>query len=138
MSSGSPKIPVAVVVGLALAIALDTLIQIAWKLAVVGIPADADVAATVRGALANPWFYAAMAAFAAQMVNWLRVLARADLSFAQPFTALSYISVLAISARSLHEPISTLRLVGVALILVGVWFISRTPYRTPNHETPSP
>ena len=60
----------------------------------------------------------------------MRVLARADLSFAQPFTALGYITVLAISAHSLHEQISAPKVLGVALILLGVFFISRTPFRT--------
>ena len=77
-----------------------------------------------------------MLAFGAQLFNWVRVLARADLSFAQPFTALSYISVLAISAHSLHENISTAKVLGVALILLGVFFISRTPFRTTGAHGP--
>jgi drug/metabolite transporter (DMT)-like permease len=88
------------------------------------------VSATIRGALANPLFYAAMLAFGAQLFNWLRVLARADLSFAQPFTAISYITVLAISCHSLQESLSVSKIFGVALILVGVFCISRTPFRT--------
>jgi hypothetical protein len=49
-----PKLPGAVVVGLILAIVLDTFIQITWKLSVSPVPADASVAATIRGALASP------------------------------------------------------------------------------------
>jgi len=135
------KLPGAVVVGLILAIVLDTFIQIAWKLAVSPIPSDASVIVTIRGALSSPLFYAAMLAFGAQLFNWIRVLARADLSFAQPFTALSYISVLAISCHSLHESLSVSKMLGVALILVGVFFISRTPFRTAgvdDHNPPNP
>jgi drug/metabolite transporter (DMT)-like permease len=119
-----------VVAGLILAVILDTFIQIAWKLAVAPVPPSASVTATLRAVLGTPLFYAAMVAFGAQLWNWLRVLTRADLSFAQPFTALSYLSVLAISWYSLHEPISSSRLVGVVFILAGVFFISRTPFRT--------
>lgn len=124
------KLPCALIGGLVLAIVLDTIIQVTWKLAVSGVPGDASLAATVRKAVANPYFWAAMAAFGAQLFNWVRVLARADLSFAQPFTALGYITVLAISAHSLHEQISAPKVLGVALILLGVFFISRTPFRT--------
>ena len=134
MPTPSPRLPAAVVVGLCLAVALDTLIQITWKLAVAGAPADASVTATLRTVLANPWFAVAMVAFAAQLWNWTRVLARADLSFAQPFTALSYLTVLGVSARSLHETISPARGAGVALILLGVFLISRTPFRTGGGE----
>ena len=132
------KLPGAVVVGLTLAIVLDTFIQITWKLAVSPIPVDASVIATTRAALSSPLFYAAMLAFGAQLFNWMRVLARADLSFAQPFTALSYISVLAISCHSLHESLSASKMAGVALILVGVFFISRTPFRTAGASGPNP
>jgi drug/metabolite transporter (DMT)-like permease len=125
------RLPGTVAVGLVLAVALDTFIQVSWKLAVADIPAGASVLATLRGAWSNPFFAAAMMAFAAQLWNWLRVLARADLSFAQPFTALSYIAVLAISASALHEHVSVSRGFGVALILLGVFLISRTPHHTP-------
>jgi len=138
MKGVPPKLPGAVVVGLILAIILDTFIQIAWKLSVVHVPVDASVIATIRGALSSPLFYAAMLAFGAQLFNWMRVLARADLSFAQPFTALSYISVLAISCHSLGENLSVSKLFGVALILVGVFFISRTPFRTTGNDRRTP
>jgi drug/metabolite transporter (DMT)-like permease len=138
MNRNPTKLPGAVVVGLILAIVLDTFIQIAWKLSVVHVPVDASVIATIRGALSSPLFYAAMLAFGAQLFNWMRVLARADLSFAQPFTALSYISVLAISCHSLGENLSVSKLFGVALILVGVFFISRTPFRTTGNDRRTP
>jgi drug/metabolite transporter (DMT)-like permease len=132
------KLPGAVVIGLILAIVLDTFIQITWKLSVSHVPADASVSATIRGALASPLFYAAMLAFGAQLFNWVRVLARADLSFAQPFTAISYITVLAISWHSLNESLSVSKMAGVALILVGVFFISRTPFRTAGADGHKP
>ena len=82
------------------------------------------------GALSNRYFYIAMLAFGAQLVNWIRVLARADLSFAQPFTALGYVTVLAVSRHSLQEEISAMKILGVMLIFLGVFFISRTPHQT--------
>jgi drug/metabolite transporter (DMT)-like permease len=130
MIAASKKIPAAVVGGLIAAIALDTVIQVAWKRAVGAVPAGASFGTTLGAAAASPFFYAAMAAFAAQFYNWLRVLRRADLSFAQPFTALSYVSVLAISGHALHENISAGKVAGVALIFAGVFLISRTPFHT--------
>lgn len=130
MKPAASKIPAAVVGGLIAAVALDTVIQVTWKRAVAGIPAEASVTAVARAAGVSPFFYAAMAAFALQMFNWLRVLKQADLSFAQPFTALGYVSVLAISRHSLHETIAPAKVAGVALIFVGVFFISRTPFST--------
>jgi drug/metabolite transporter (DMT)-like permease len=130
MKSQQTKIPRSVIVGLVLAIVLDTVIQIAWKLAVSDLPAGSSAAVTAKGALSNPFFYVAMLTFAAQLFNWTRVLAKADLSFAQPFTALSYLTVMAISGRFLHESLSVSKSIGVGLILLGVFFISRTPSST--------
>ncbi|HTQ30067.1 MAG TPA: hypothetical protein VMI53_02555 [Opitutaceae bacterium] len=142
MNQRASKIPPAAVAGLIVAVVLDTLVQIAWKRSVAGIPEAASVAVTMRVVLGSPYFYAAMLAFGAQLYNWLRVLALADLSFAQPFTALSYIAVLAISHRALHEDLSLAKAAGVALILAGVFLISRTPFHTAaprqNAVKPSP
>ena len=126
MKPGAAALPGAVAVGLVVAVVLDTFIQISWKLAVSASPGNGAL-----GALSSPFFYAAMLGLAAQLFNWMRVLARADLSFAQPFTALSYLSVLVLSARSLGERISAPKVMGVCLILIGVFLISRTPFRTP-------
>jgi len=124
------KIPKTVIAGLVLAIVLDTIIQISWKLAVSGIPENASISATTAGALTSFFFYLAMLAFVAQLFNWVRVLSRADLSFAQPFTALSYITVLTISSHTLHEPLSPTKALGIATIFIGVFLISRTPHLT--------
>jgi drug/metabolite transporter (DMT)-like permease len=124
MTGRRKPVPRSVVQGLVLAIALDTVAQVMWKAAAAGPP------------LASPYFYATLLAIAAQLVNWLRVLSRADLSFAQPITALSYVTVLAISARFLHEDLPPSRLAGVGLILAGVWLVSRTPAETADGAAP--
>jgi drug/metabolite transporter (DMT)-like permease len=130
MADRAVKLPAKVIAALILAIVLDTVTHIVWKLAVTGLPDDATMAAVCRAALTSPFFYAALLAFGAQFVNWMRVLAHADLSYAQPLTALGYVAVLLASAVLLHERISAGRILGVALILAGVYFISRTPHRT--------
>lgn len=117
-------------VGLVVAVVLDTFIQITWKLAAAEIPPSASWGEATAAVLKSRWFLVSMLAFAGQLWNWLRVLAQADLSFAQPFTALSYITVLAVSHRLLHEGLSATRLAGVALILAGVYCVSRTPVRS--------
>jgi len=124
------KIPLAVILGLVLAIALDTIVQISWKFAVTSLPENAPVAVMGMGMLSDLFFYLVLLAFVAQYFNWMRVLARADLSFAQPITALSYITVLALSRLALHEKVSLSKILGIALIMLGVFLISQTPHRT--------
>jgi len=133
-ATAKTKIPRAVAIGLILAVILDTFIQMYWKMAVIGLPEDVSALTTLRGALASRYFYYALFGFALQMVNWMRVLASADLSFAQPFTALGYITVLVFSHHSFHEKFSFVKIVGITLILSGIFLISQTPHNTSHAE----
>lgn len=123
-------LPPRVVVGLLLAIAIDTGLQILWKFAALSIPPGQVVLASLPTLLLHPLFLAVGLTLVLQLINWTAVLAHADLSYAQPITALSYISVLGMSAWVLHESISAEKIAGVALVFVGVWLISRTDHKT--------
>src|SRR5262245_45409214 len=118
--------------GLALAIALDTMTQLCWKSAVGHIPETASLFSGVVYLFTVPLFHLTLLLFLLQFLNWMVVLTQADLSYAQPITALSYVTVNAASMILFHEHLSRLRLVGLTLILLGVWFISRTSHRTSN------
>lgn len=125
------------VVRLALAIGLDTAVQLAWKWAALRLPAPSGPATMFAAVLEQPLFLAVAILFACQLVNWLKVLELADLSFAQPITALSYVSVCILSALYLDERVGALKLLGIAFVLAGVWFISRTdPVSRPAGSAP--
>lgn len=57
---------------------------------------------------------------------WLIALSRTQLSFAYPFVGLSFILVFAASWYFYGESINTWRLAGMAAILIGVLFVSRS------------
>ncbi len=57
---------------------------------------------------------------------WVTVLSRVDLSVAFPTGSTSYIIVALLSVVFLGEQISPYRWSGIALIIVGIWFISRS------------
>lgn len=116
--------------GLMLAIAMDTFVQLCWKLAVDRIPDTIGLWESVYHILPDPFFQIALLLFILQFFNWMMVLTRADLSYVQPITALSYLTVTSASIMLFHEQISMLRVTGLAMILLGVWFISQTHHRT--------
>ncbi len=122
--------PPALIAGLVAAIVLDTLLQVLWKAAASSLPAAPSPGAVLAAILHQPLFLVVGLLFAAQMVNWLKVLDKADVSFALPITALSYVSVAAVSALILHEHITTGRMAGIALILAGVVLVSRSGHDT--------
>lgn len=112
-----------VALGLALAIVLDTAGQMLWKRAAVGLPESLSPAILLAALQHDPLPLAVLGVFAFQLVNWLLVLERAELSYAQPITSLSYVTVVAMSVWLLGERLDPVRLAGVALVLLGVGLI---------------
>ncbi len=131
------RVPLHVCLGLCIAIILDTGVQVFWKMAVLASEnshhADGswlDTFVNLISTLENPLFWLVVTLFLLQLANWLKVLEHADLSYSQPITSLSYISVGVISAITLQEKITLLQIAGISFVLVGVWFISKSDHNT--------
>ena len=75
--------------------------------------------------LLNPFIIAGIIGFALSMLVWLYVLSRLELSIAYPFVALNYVLILFASYFLLKETITPLKIMGVAVIVLGVYLISR-------------
>src|SRR5205807_3093556 len=88
MTSGA-RVPLRLVIGLAVAIALDTGLQLVWKTGIAALPDTSSVWETLVAVALNPIFALVAVFMGAQLVNWLKVLDHADLSYAKPFTSLS-------------------------------------------------
>ena len=103
------KVPISVCLGLLFAIILDTGVQLFWKFAVLQVKGNFGTLESLWLTLMQPAFLAVAVLFVAQLINWLKVLSNADLSYAQPITSLSYVSVCGLSAMFLNEKISSTR-----------------------------
>jgi drug/metabolite transporter (DMT)-like permease len=115
--------------GLGITIVLDTVAQLVWKAAALRLTAVASTEDAVRAVLQQPLFLALAILFVLQLWVWLKVLEHADLSFAQPVTALSYVTVCGLSVVWFGETLDIRKLAGIGLVLLGVWFVSRGPAR---------
>jgi drug/metabolite transporter (DMT)-like permease len=120
------QFPLRLVLGLAVAIALDTGLQLVWKTGIADLPAISSLPDLVVAVARNPIFILVAAFMAAQLVNWLKVLDHADLSYAKPFTSLSYVTVCVLSVVILREHIAPLQIVGIVIVVAGVWCVSQT------------
>lgn len=112
--------------GLALAIALDTAIQLLAKLAILRLPPGLSLWEAAGHLLDQKIVLGLAILTLGQFVNWLRVLESADLSFALPITSLSYVSVCGLSAICFDEAVGPLKIAGIAIVLLGVWCVSST------------
>ena len=126
--------PIRLAAGLLLAILIDTALQLVWKSAVLSLPNDGSPWLNVQAVLQSPLFLFVIFLMACQFFNWLMVLGKADLSFAQPVTSLSYVTVLCLSVFYLKEATDLIQIAGIALVLAGIWFISQTEHVTQSRE----
>jgi drug/metabolite transporter (DMT)-like permease len=137
LPSRDPKKTLFIWLGLGLTVALDTAIQILWKSAVSAAPPLSTPIQTIFFTIRQPFCQVIFALFIIQFINWMTVLSKTDLSYSQPVTSLSIVSVTALSFIILHEKTPPLRLAGMALILAGVWFISMTDHKTSPGTSPA-
>jgi drug/metabolite transporter (DMT)-like permease len=128
------RVPFRLVIGLAVAIALDTGLQLVWKTGVASLPETSSVVETLVAVALNPIFVLVAVFMGAQLVNWLKVLDQADLSYAKPFTSLSYVTVCVLSVLLLGERVAPLQVVGIVVVVAGVWCVSQTRRATLGAE----
>jgi drug/metabolite transporter (DMT)-like permease len=124
-------------IGLTLAIVFDTVQQLAWKMGMDALPDSASPWTMIESSLREPLLGLVAILMLVRLINWLQVLKLADLSYAQPITSLSYVTVTVASALYLHETLTVLQIGGMAIILIGVWCISQTKERTAPSEVSS-
>lgn len=74
----------------------------------------------------NPSVVSGFALYFLSAALWLIVLTRAELSWAYPLLSLGYVLVVVLSRLLFHEAVTTARLLGALVVVVGVWLISRT------------
>ena len=68
----------------------------------------------------------ALALYGVSAMIWTVVLSKLDLSLAYPMVSMGYVLVVFLSWLILKEPVSLLRIAGLAVICCGVLLISRS------------
>jgi len=77
------------------------------------------------GLLLDPAVLSGFAAAFLASLRWLIAMTKFELSHAYPFMSLNFVAVLLLSACLLHEPITSSKFAGVALIVIGTVVVSR-------------
>ena len=74
----------------------------------------------------NPPIIGGLVCYAISVVVWILALSRVDVSVAYPMLSVGYV-VNAIAAWLLFgEALSTARLAGIGVIIIGVWLVARS------------
>ena len=85
-----------------------------------------NVLSLVWSIFTNPWVIAGLALYVSGTLFWLIDLSRADLSFVYPFATVSMALIILISRVVFNESISSLRLIGIITIALGVLIVARS------------
>src|SRR5271155_581836 len=91
-------------------------------------------------AVLNPWVAIGILLLLAFFATYMTALSWADLTYVLPATSLGYVLLALVARFLLHEHVSPLRWLGIALITGGVGFIAGGPELThhPKHSSAEP
>ena len=92
-------------------------------------------------AVRNPFVAVGILLLLAFFASYMNSLSWADLTYVLPATSLGYVLLALVAKFALHEEVSPMRWLGIALISGGVGFVAGGPALTSqehNHEGKSP
>lgn len=74
----------------------------------------------------NPFIIIGLGCYVLSVAFWLLVLSRADVSYAYPLVSIGYIVTTVAAMLFLHETVSLQRIIGIVIIMLGVYLVTRT------------
>jgi drug/metabolite transporter (DMT)-like permease len=89
-------------------------------------------------AVLNPWVAVGIVLLLAFFASYMNALSWADLTYVLPATSLGYVLLALVAKFALHEEVSPLRWLGIALISGGVGFVAGGPALTSHDHKPPP
>jgi drug/metabolite transporter (DMT)-like permease len=88
-------------------------------------------------AVTNPWVAIGIILLLAFFASYMNALSWADLTYVLPATSLGYVLLALVAKFALHEQVSPLRWLGIAMISSGVSCVAGSPALTTHHEEPA-
>src|ERR1700756_1594706 len=89
-------------------------------------------------AILNPWVAVGIVLLLAFFASYMNALSWADLTYVLPATSLGYVLLALVAKVALHEQVSPLRWIGIALISGGVGFVAGGPALTAKEHSEFP
>ena len=85
-------------------------------------------------AVLNPWVAVGIVLLLAFFAAYMNALSWADLTYVLPATSLGYVLLALVAKFALHEQVSPMRWIGIALISGGVGFVAGGPALTAHPD----
>lgn len=102
-------------------------IVLKWQMSKVGaLPSGfLEKVGFLLGVMWNPWILSAVGAGFLAFLCWMAAMTKFELSYAYPFMSASFVFVLILSIIMLRETLTFPKVIGVALVMVGIIVGSR-------------
>lgn len=113
---------------LCIALTVTSQLLMRWRVGLAGpLPAATmDRVTFVVGLLLTPWVWLAIACTFFAGVCWMLALTRFELSYAFPFTGVSFLVMLAAGFFLFDEHVTMTRIVGTLLVMIGLIVVVRS------------
>jgi multidrug transporter EmrE-like cation transporter len=95
------------------------------RMGAIGLNWSALVSAGWRIA-AEPYIYGGLACYVVSVVVWILALSRVPVSVAYPMLSIGYVVTAVAAWAFLGESVTPLRLVGIGIIIIGVFIVARS------------
>ena len=97
-------------------------VVVKWQVSLAGaMPASsADKSMFLLALVIRPWVLSAFAAAFLASITWMAAMTKFELSYAYPFMSMNFVLVVILSTVLFHEALSTPKVVGLVLIILGI------------------
>lgn len=113
-----------------LAVLLNTIAQLALKAGMERIGYFSfswnNLLAISLQVISNPFILGGLVCYVLSVVVWLLVLSRVEVSVAYPMVSLAYITTAIAASFFFNEHLSIIRMMGIGVIMAGVYMVART------------
>ncbi len=126
------------VIAWAILLAVETLGQIALKMAGARVGAFELDGPSIHAALSTPWLWVGLACYLGQFAVWMAILERSSLSAAFPTSAIAFVAIMFASWAVFGEPMGWQKIAGSVIIVAGILLLGgdaqNNPPMPPSHD----
>ncbi len=109
--------------------AVSSQLIIKWKMSAFDLSGYSSVSEKFYFALTmllNPYIILSLLLTLLSGLSWMIAMTKFDISYAYPYTTLGYVLILIFSALLFHESIDIYKILGIILIISGIYLTSRS------------
>jgi len=113
---------------LSIGFAVASQLIIKWKMSAFDLssyPGLFEKFAFAFSMLFNPWIMLSIFLTLLSGLSWMIAMTKFDISYAYPYTALGFVLILIFSALLFHEPLNGAKILGVLLIVSGIFVVAK-------------